>query len=174
MTSGETAAPGAGRDAHGWTIRCARVGDLPALVALEQACFDGDRIAPRQMRYLLTRANATLLVATAGERLLGSAVLLFSRATALGRLYSIAVHPHARGRGLGRALLVAAEQATRQRGRTRVRLEVRRDNDAAAALYRSLGYHTIGELDDYYQDHMGAWRFERHIDEPDAVAPARD
>ncbi|OQX49260.1 MAG: hypothetical protein B0D87_01280, partial [Candidatus Sedimenticola endophacoides] len=92
-------------------VRPARPGDLDALLELERHCFDSDRISRRQFRYLLTRANATVLVIERGGRLLGDLVLLFSRATSVARLYSIAVHGEARGQGLGRRLMKAAEGA---------------------------------------------------------------
>jgi ribosomal protein S18 acetylase RimI-like enzyme len=144
-------------------IRAACNADLAGLVALELACFDSDRISRRQFRYLMTRANAALLVAEQQGALLGDAVLLFSRATSVARLYSLAVSPQARGRGLGSRLMHAAEAEAWAHHRAYLRLEVRQDNSAALGLYRSLGYRRLGEYADYYADHMGAWRLEKSL-----------
>ncbi|WP_026143125.1 MULTISPECIES: GNAT family N-acetyltransferase/peptidase C39 family protein [unclassified Thioalkalivibrio] len=146
-------------------IRPATQEDLDALVALEQAAFEIDRISRRQFRYLLTRGHAATLVAEdpAGNGLLGYVMLLFSRGTSLARLYSIAVGARARGQGLGRHLVEAAEDAARAHGRTDLRLEVRRDNTASLALFRGLGYRDFGTLDDYYEDHMDALRLQKSL-----------
>lgn len=144
-------------------IRPAELGDLEALVAMEQRCFETDQISQRQYRYLLTRANASVLVADRDGQLLGSMVLLFSRATSAARLYSLAVLPEARGQGLGRQLVRAAEEEAWAHTRAYLRLEVRKDNLAAVKLYESLGYRHLGELTDYYEDHMDAWRFEKSL-----------
>lgn len=155
-------------DSQAWHARAVRVrpavlDDVSALADLEQRCFTGDRISKRQFRYLLSRANAAVLVAEADGQPVGSLVLLFSRATSIARLYSIAVHPNARGQGLGRRLLKAAEAQAWAHQRAYLRLEVRQDNAAAVRLYESLGYRRLGERSDYYEDHMGAWRFEKSL-----------
>lgn len=146
-------------------IRPATLEDLDALVALEQAAFDIDRISRRQFRYLLTRGHAATLVAEdpAGEGLLGYVMLLFSRGTSLARLYSIAVSAQTRGQGLGRRLVEAAEDEARRHERSDLRLEVRRDNAASLALFRGLGYRDLGTIDDYYEDHMDALRLQKSL-----------
>lgn len=150
-------------DTHGAKIREAQSADLSALVALEQRCFETDRISPRQFRYLLTKGNASILVAERGGELLGDVVLLFSRATSVARLYSIAVRSEARGEGLGRSLMKAAEAEAWAHHRAYLRLEVRKDNGQAVRLYESLGYRRLGETPDYYDDHMDAWRLEKSL-----------
>lgn len=94
---------------------------------------------------------------------MGDVVLLFSRATSVARLYSIAVHENARRRGVGYLLMKAAEAEAWAHHRAYLRLEVRKDNHVAVALYESLGYRRLGERADYYQDHMDAWRLEKSL-----------
>lgn len=151
--------------AAGFQIRAAGLQDLEDLLALEQACFDGDRISRRQFRYLLTRGNARTLVATEPHTpgLLGYVMVLFSRGTSLARLYSIAVSASARGRGVGRNLVEAAENAARDNTCADLRLEVRRDNTASLALFRQMGYREFGTIEDYYEDHMGALRLQKSL-----------
>jgi hypothetical protein len=65
---------------------------MGALLRLEGASFQSDRLTRRQFRYMLTRAQARTLVAEDAEgALLGYVMVLFSRATSVARLYSIAV-----------------------------------------------------------------------------------
>jgi len=144
-------------------IRPAALADLDSLVALENACFDIDRLTRRQFRYMLTKAQAATLVAQGEDGLLGYVMLLFSRGTSVARLYSIAVAQQARGQGVGRALVEAAELTARDSDRFYVRLEIRRDNLASQRLFDSCGYRRFGVLSGYYEDHMEALRYERSL-----------
>lgn len=144
-------------------IRPATPADLPALVALEEDTFQSDRISRRQFRHLLTRGHAVVLVDEEAGALRGYVLVLLNRGHSMARLYSIAVRPAARGLGLARALVQAAERAARGRARAVMRLEVRPDNAASLALFRSLGYRQFGIYDDYYEDHAGALRFEKSL-----------
>jgi len=150
-------------DAGSPVIRPATPGDLDALVALETACFESDRISRRQFNYLLKKGNASILVADLDGMLAGDLVLLYSRATSVARLYSIAVDERMRGKGIARTLMQAAEREAWDHQRAYLRLEVRKDNHAAIRLYQSLGYRRLGEHPDYYDDHMDAWRFEKSL-----------
>lgn len=150
--------------ATAYILRPATVKDLDALVALEQESFDSDRLNRRQLRYLLTRAQAATRVAESpAGRVEGYVLVLFSRASAHARIYSIAVAKSARGHGLGRRLLGAAERASEDNDCVSIRLEVRRDNAAAIELYRSRGYRQFDVVSDYYDDHEQALRFEKPL-----------
>ncbi|AXS42642.1 GNAT family N-acetyltransferase/peptidase C39 family protein [Breoghania sp. L-A4] len=142
-------------------IRHATAEDLDALVALEQRCFESDRISRRSFRRFLKVESAVVLIAATESGVAGSAVMLFRSGTALARLYSLAVDPAAQGRGLGAALLEACETAAIEHDRLILRLEVRADNAAACGLYRSRGYRACGQVPDYYEDGMTALRFEK-------------
>lgn len=144
-------------------IRPARLTDLDELLRLEEVCFVSDRMSRRSFRHALTRGHAVCLVAGGEARLAGYALVYFHTGTSLARLYSIAVDPAARGRGLGERLLAAAEDAARERGCVSMRLEIRRDNAPALALYRRMGYRKFGVFADYYEDHMDALRMEKSL-----------
>lgn len=149
-------------------IRRAQLSDIPALLALEQRCFPGDRLTRRQFRYMLTKANAVTVVADRSHgrqppTITGYVLVLFSRGTSMARLYSVAVDPDARARGVARDLVQAAEEEARERECACVRLEIRKDNTASIRLFERCGYRRIGEYDDYYEDHMDAWRYEKSL-----------
>ncbi len=163
MTGGDPRPASQPPVARGKPMRPATIHDIEALVALEERSFPTDRLSRRNFRYMLTRANATTLVHVTDAAIDGYAMVLFSRGTALARLYSIAVDESCRGRGVGRALLAAAERAATDRGCVSMRSEVRRDNHASIALFEGAGYHQFEELEDYYEDHMDALRFERTL-----------
>jgi ribosomal protein S18 acetylase RimI-like enzyme len=148
-------------------IRKALLGDVRALLRIENASFDTDRINARQFRYLIQQAHGATLVETSGEgRIRGYATVLFHRGTSLARLYSIAVDPGDRGKGVGTALLRATEEQARTRRVTHMRLEVRADDPATQALYSRLAYRPIGTVPAYYDDGMDAVRMERLLVTP--------
>jgi len=62
-----------------------------------------------------------------------------------GRIWGVYVHESSRGQGIGRALLAALlEKIRRCRGLEQVSLTVVSGQDAARALYRSLGFEPYG------------------------------
>ncbi|MGA7801744.1 MAG: GNAT family N-acetyltransferase/peptidase C39 family protein [Gammaproteobacteria bacterium] len=144
-------------------IRAARLQDIDALVAIEQRCFETDRLSRRSFRYMLTKANGATLVDESDGVIRGYVLVLFHAGTSLARLYSIAVDPQYRGQSVGRVLVEAAEQSALDHDCAYMRLEVRRDNDASIALFRRLGYRQFGRYEDYYEDHMEALRFEKPL-----------
>lgn len=144
-------------------IRKAQLSDLDALVALENQCFDSDRLSRRSFRHLLTKAHAETLVAEEQGVLAAYASVLFNAGTSLARFYSIAVAGAFRARGLSKLLVSAAEQVALDGECVLMRLEVRRDNAASLSLFRQLGYREFGCYKDYYEDHMEALRFEKEL-----------
>ncbi len=142
-------------------IRTATTDDLDALVELENRCFDLDRLTRRNFRYMLTKANAAMLVDDRQGQLAGYVLVLFHTGTSLARMYSLAVDEQFRGEGVGGALIEAAEAAALKVGCVYMRLEVRPDNVGAIALYRNHGYRQFDVVDDYYEDHAEALRFEK-------------
>ncbi|MCA9537054.1 MAG: GNAT family N-acetyltransferase/peptidase C39 family protein [Myxococcales bacterium] len=163
-------------------IRPARTEDVRALVALEEACFDYDRLSRRNFLWMHRRANAALLVASAPipeddptreVELFGYSLVLFHRGTSLARLYSIAVADGARGQRLGVRLLEAAEAEAVARGAVYLRLEVRADNVAAIQLYESRGYVPFERVEGYYGQHGDALRFEKRVRFPGLESQVR-
>jgi ribosomal protein S18 acetylase RimI-like enzyme len=142
-------------------IRPAVLGDLDALVDLENRSFETDRLSRRSFRYMLTKANAVTLVDEKDGYLCGYVMVLFHAGTSLARLYSIAVDDACRGTGVGRALVRAAEAAAREHECVYMRLEVRPDNRASIGLFTGEGYRQFGIFHDYYEDHAEALRFEK-------------
>lgn len=158
-------------------IRIANKQDLSALLAIEQQCFDSDRLSRRSFNYHLQSPHSELLVAqveplatvdTTAEshlngQIVGYILCLLLKGTRLARLYSLAVLPQAQGHAIGQQLLAAGEQAVAADGRIFMRLEVAKSNTSAIALYQRHGYRTFGEYLDYYEDHQDALRMQKKI-----------
>jgi ribosomal protein S18 acetylase RimI-like enzyme len=145
------------------SFRAATLADLDAIVALENSVFSSDRLSRRSFRHWLTQGRGDLWLACDDQTILGYVLVIYHRGTRLARLYSLAVAPEARGQGLGRKLVRQAESLAQQAGRLFLRLEVRRDNAGAIALYESMGYQLFGELADYYEDHQDALRYQKLV-----------
>lgn len=137
--------------------------DLDALVALENRCFDGDRMSRRSYAAALRNPRAVVLVAAERHRVMAAATLFLRSGSRAARLYSIAVDPTARGRGLASAMIRDLEQAARRKGAESLRLEVSVDNKTALALYRKSGYGVIGRIPRYYEDGTDAFRLEKPL-----------
>lgn len=144
-------------------VRPARVEDIEALVAIENRCFDSDRLTRRNFHWMLTKANATTLVAEVGGRIVGYILVLYHGATSLARMYSLAVVPDCRGQGIAQRLVADAERAASDRDCVYMRLEVRSDNESAIRFYEGVGYKAFGTWPDYYEDHMEARRYQKRI-----------
>jgi ribosomal-protein-alanine acetyltransferase len=145
------------------SLRPARVSDLDALLDIENASFQTDRISRRSFRQLIERDTACTIVAERDGHILGYCMVLFRKGGGVARLYSIAVRPEAAGTGIGAMLLHAAEETAFAHDRIVLRLEVREDNQSAISLYESRGYRRFGRERDYYQDGMAALRFEKRL-----------
>ncbi len=144
-------------------IEAASLDDLDALDALEQACFDTDRLSKRRLRHWILASNGLMLVARREGALLAYGLVLLHRGTRLARLYSLAVSTEARGGGIARQLLLALEQRAAESGRIDMRLEVAEQNHAAIKLYENLGYVVFGRHPEYYEDHQTALRMQKRI-----------
>lgn len=144
------------------TIREAIPADDEAIVALidalnrhEAGLVDDRRTDPEAARECLDRDRrriaengGALLVACAGERVVGFLALVFGRDEPYVRpelrdyamIAELVVADDARGLGVGRALIAEAERRARARGAPRIMVAALAANAGALAVYRAAGY----------------------------------
>jgi ribosomal protein S18 acetylase RimI-like enzyme len=149
--------------AHALAFSLATTDDIDVLVAIENRCFDIDRMSHRSIRHMVTKANCDFIVGRIDNDIVGYALVLYHRGTHLARLYSFAVLPEYRGKGAGEQLLLEAEVRAADRDCIYMRLEVHPNNSGAIRLYEKHGYRPFGMYQDYYEDHADALRFEKRI-----------
>lgn len=142
-------------------MRRAGAQEFAAVHALESRCFSVDAQSPRSLRYLLTRANASTVLACQHGRAVGYVMLLFRRNSRVARLYSIAVAPESRGQGVAEALAQAAQDEATEHGAQEIRLEIRAGNQASRRLFTRLGYRLSGLLPAYYPDGEDGIRMQK-------------
>ena len=127
-------------------IRNMREGDLDSVFGNEQAAYTHPWT--RGILRDCLRAGYHCLVATAGERIVGHAVL--SVAVGEAHLLNLCVAPDAQGQGVGRRLLLRAVRMAREGAADTLFLEVRAGNHIARGLYESEGFCEVGERRGYY------------------------
>lgn len=149
-------------------IRVAELDDVDALVAVEQNCFDNDRLNKRSFRRWIQAEHGELWVAEQENLIAGYGLLWCHRGTRQARLYSLAVQPEMRGQGIALKLLDKLEEVAAQRARLFMRLEVAKDNRQAIGLYEARGYRVFGEYVNYYEDHGDALRMQKTIQHVDS------
>lgn len=147
-------------------ISLAKPGDIQSLVLIEQSAFDPSLyhlISVQQFRYILTKANAEIWIATSDSTICGMYVLFFRQNSTYARLYSLAVTSAFQGGEVGKKLFVHAEKRVLEKGLTGMLQEVRADNDRLITRYIKLGYEIIGTVKNYYPDGVSGIKLKRDI-----------
>ena len=140
--------------AHPFVIRQMTHEDMPAVIALEKAAFRNPW-SPELLRRELDHEWSTILLVEepqpdGSRQLLGLAIFWIVQDEV--HVLNVAVAPEHRRRGVGRAVMDEVLARGRQRRCTLATLEVRRSNEAAIGLYKSLGFRSVGVRPNYYVD----------------------
>jgi ribosomal protein S18 acetylase RimI-like enzyme len=145
-------------------IRKAKVGDIPQLIEVENACFDYDQLSRRNFHWMIKKAHSIFMVLEYKSKLIGYGLVLINRGTSLARLYSICTLSEYQGFGLASKLISCLEKkAADDEDCAYLRLEVKENNKSAIKLYEKLGYVKFTEKDDYYDDGKAALCYEKRI-----------
>ncbi len=125
---------------------------MPAVLAIERVSFPNPwhestfrgEIQNRSLSFPL------VMVQTEDNQVVG--YIIFWQIGDEVQVNNIAIHPDFRRRGLGETLLRHALARAKQQGANYVSLEVRQSNFAAQALYRKLGFQSLGVRRFYYSN----------------------
>jgi len=134
--------------------------DLPAVVAIENACYSQPWSETTLLGELIGVPHSRVWGIKDGVRLLAYAVVWVIADE--GHLANLAVAPESRRRGLARRLLQESLLDARRRGAAAVYLEVRASNRAAQALYLSAGFRLVGTRAKYYENNQEDAVLMRH------------
>ena len=110
-----------------------QLGDLKAILNLEQDVFPEDTYGMVEFLSLYLRGKDTFLVAREGKRIVGYVIGYVEDYS--GYIASIGVDPETRGQGLGRLLMETVMARLYENGAQKIGLHVREDNAAAIHLY---------------------------------------
>lgn len=130
-----------------FVIRKMTAGDIRQVAAIEKELFT-QPWSEQAFADELENKSATILVAQAGEEIVGFADM---REIA-GECYinNIGVKASHRRKGMGRALMQALEDSATDEAEF-ITLEVRQSNEAAIRLYKSMGYIKVGTRRGFYE-----------------------
>ncbi|MEW6337942.1 MAG: ribosomal protein S18-alanine N-acetyltransferase [Acidobacteriota bacterium] len=134
----------------GFAVRPARIEDVPAVAALEAEVFTDPWPSHLYVQEIGQPLRFQRVVTTPE----GWVVAYLFACWQVDELHvlKVACHPVYQGRGIATILLAEAlAEVARGRGRGII-LEVRPSNQRALALYRFLGYTTLGRRPRYYTD----------------------
>jgi ribosomal-protein-alanine N-acetyltransferase len=140
-------------------LRPARIGEAERIARMSRTLIEGGlawRWKPRSIAAQIRDSETEVVVARAGNRIVGFAVMQYRFRQREAHLVLLAVEPSRRRRGIGRALLHWLEQMARLGRIERIRLEVRTSNGGGRAFYRSQGYREVSHLRGYYQQREDA------------------
>ena len=121
--------------------------DLNTLRQIEKECFGEDAWPLWDLIAVLTFANITRLKAVVDGHMVGFVAGDPKPSDGIGWITTLGVLPPYRQQGIAKALLAVCEE---QMGLPRVKLSVRRSNEAALQLYKHAGYHQTGVWPHYY------------------------
>lgn len=146
-------------------LRLARDGDAAAMARLSRDHIEAGlawRYSPGRVAALIADAETTALAACdAAGALHAYAVMQFGDERA--HLVLLCVAPGLRRQGVGRRLMEWLLASARVAGIAAVELELRCDNAAAHAFYRSLGFADAALVPGYYDGRIAALRMRRAL-----------
>lgn len=140
--------------------------NLGAIATLHAACFPDDPWGSAALATVLGMPGADGRVAVA-ENGAPLGLLIDQCLGEDAEVLTLGVLPASRRQGIARVLLNDLFSRARAGGATRVVLEVAADNEAARALYLSMGFVRDGIRRGYYRRNSGpsidAWRLSRAL-----------
>lgn len=125
-----------------------RMEDLEQVSRLEALCFTMPW-SIKSFEEILHRTDAVYVTAREEEKIVGycGAYVILDEAD----INQVAVEPSCRNKGIGRKMMEVLLQKLEKAGADAVTLEVRKSNEAAIALYESLGFATEGIRKNFYE-----------------------
>lgn len=127
--------------------------DLARIIELENKCFNNNMAySPKQLKYLITRANSNCLAEVLQETIRGFIIILYKNECKVAGVETLNVDPLYQGNGIAKKLLRAAEEEMPQKNIKKIRLEVSMGNIPAIKLYEKSGFRIISILKNYYHN----------------------
>jgi ribosomal protein S18 acetylase RimI-like enzyme len=153
--SGEIHAPSL---PEGWEVRGLRDGDIDSRATAQSEAFaPGSKTTPATWRHLMASApgyDADLdCVVVSPDGVVASAAMAWlDIENAVGEFEPVATRPSYQRQGLGKAVLLRGLRKMRERAMRTAIVQTNASNDAAIALYQSVGFRIVGRSAEYALD----------------------
>ena len=144
-----------------FNLRDAGIRDILSVYRLERACFDLDAWPVVDILAVLIMPGIIRLKAVVNGELVGFIAGDARRGSDTGWIVTLGVLGPYRRSGIATRLLQACEERLQT---AKVRLSVRRSNEAAIQLYRRHGYYLVDTWPRYYVDREDALVLEKKLD----------
>jgi len=128
-------------------IRKASLSDVEIIARLHSSCFAEAWDGAAFHRLLQNAAAFVLIGGTASE---SQSFIMVQVAAGESEILSLGTNPDSRRKGYARGLVQAASEEAARLGAREMFLEVGADNEAALALYFTLGFSPAGRRVKYY------------------------
>ena len=128
-------------------VRKAEKKDVKNIVKRENCCFSTPETEESIYSFLKSKTFFIDVIEDEGV-VTGHCIYFFVPDNA--EIISLAVSPEKRRMGYGRDLVYGVIENAKSNGCKEVFLEVRKSNEAAIALYTSIGFHQVGERKNLY------------------------
>lgn len=125
-------------------IRLASQADAAEIAAMSRDYIEKDlpwTWTEARVAFSIASRETNVVVAREAGAIVGFGIMSYPHDDA--HLLLFAVRPESRRRGVGSAMLSLLEGVGRELGMRRIRVECRRDNDAARNFYAEHGYHEL-------------------------------
>lgn len=160
------------------TTRLFEEQDLPAVYAIEEACFAPPlRFSRRLLQSLVFSEECRTWMGLADGAVCGFAIIsliteddpdsdedsLEDADSEAAYVWTIEVLEAYRGKGMARMLLKRAEESAREAGKSKMVLHVSERNAAAITLYEGCGYERMGFAPAMYGVNENGFRYDKAL-----------
>jgi len=145
-------------------VRLADAADAAAIAAMSREYIEYGlpwRWRPERVARAIRHPDTNVVVAGPPGALTAFGIMSYLETDA--HLLLFAVHPLSRRQGLGSAVLRWLEDVARAAGSTRIRVEARRENEAARHFYSEHGYHERTLAPGMYAEVVDGVRLEKWL-----------
>ncbi len=142
-------------------VRTFSPADIPGVMAVVNSSL-GESYPPSLYLTVHNLWPEGFLVAVEGKSVAGF-VAAVPTGDKVARVLMLAVSPEHRRSGLGRLLMGELYAKALAKGYDTVVLEVRKSNREAIAFYELQGFKLFGEIDNFYSNGEGAYKFMKSL-----------
>ena len=148
-------------------LRLASNNDLGTLQAIEEVCFEHDKIDLNEFKKHLKNDRSRVVIEheNTEQNIMSPArgyyISIYLPTSKRCRLYSAAVLPEYRRKGILSSFLRDFEGDALNKGMEELFLEVETDNEQAISVYRKHGFTEYGIFPKYYENDKDALRMKK-------------